>query len=232
MAENNNAEDRTNELITKNFPKSPVTEAFRSLRTNLSFLSPDNPLRSILVTSSGPGDGKTLVLVNLGVSMAQNGQKIIIIDADIRKPMVHRFFKMTNHTGLSSILTGDASLAEGLKSTEIDNLSVITTGPIAPNPAELLSSKKMDEVLKEAEARADIVLVDAPPAVIVTDPVILASKVDGVLLVVASHETPKDLLKQARENLENVQANIIGTILNKYPVGKSRYYNRYYSHYS
>ncbi len=221
-------ETRENELITREHPKSPITEAFRSIRTNLSFLSPDKPLQSILITGGGASVGKSLVLVNLAISIAQNEKKVIIIDADMRRPMLHRFFGMTNFGGLSNILTNEDTFENVLRETDIENLKVISAGIIPPNPAELLSSKKMEEVLKKAQNNADMILIDSPPAVAVTDPVIISNKVDGVILVVASHQTQKDLLQSAQENLEKANANIIGTILNKYPVKKSRYYQKYY----
>ena len=225
--------DRSNELITKNNPKSPVSEAFRSIRTNLSFLSPDNPLNNILITSSGASEGKSLVLTNLAISIAQNDQKVIIIDADLRKPMLHRFFGMTNFNGLSNILTDEITFEEALRETDTKNLSMISTGVMPPNPAELLSSKKMELVLDKAEKEADVVLLDSPPAIAVTDAVILSNKVDGVIIVVASHETHRDMLVATKDKLKKAHANIIGTILNKYPVQKSKgyYYNQYYYYY-
>ncbi|MFW6279030.1 MAG: CpsD/CapB family tyrosine-protein kinase, partial [Bacillota bacterium] len=176
MASDNN-DFRSAELITNKYPRSPASEAFRSLRTNLSFLSPDDPLRSILVTSSEIGDGKSMVIANLAVSLAQNNLKTILIDADIRKPMMHRFFEMTNHTGLSNILTNDAEYEQVIRETKIENVSLLSTGTIPPNPAELLSSQKMDQVIEISEEKADLVLIDTPPVGIVTDAVILSHKV-------------------------------------------------------
>ena len=224
---------RSNELITREHPKSPVAEAYRSIRTSLKYLSPDKPLKSIMVTSSGAGEGKSFIISNLAVAMAQNDNKIIIIDADLRKPMQHRFYDMTNFEGLSSVLTGEISFTEAKRETNIDNIQLISTGVIPPNPAELLDSKKMQEVINKAKEEADIVLIDSPPIIPVTDAMLLSKSVDGVLLVVASHETEREMLVKAKEQLDRVDANILGTVLNKYPTDqKGKYYNQYYYYYS
>jgi capsular exopolysaccharide synthesis family protein len=220
---------RSNELIVLNNPKSPVTEAYRSIRTNLNFMSPDKPLKTLIVTSSAAAEGKSLTLVNLALSIAQNGKKVIIIDADLRKPMQHKFFEMTNFNGLSSILTGEIGFEEALRETSVEGVSLISTGVIPPNPAELLASRKMEEILKRAQEKADMVLIDTPPVIAVTDASILASKVDGVILVVASHQTHDQILVKSREILERAQANIVGVVLNKYPVHhENQYYHYYY----
>jgi len=220
---------RSNELIVLNNPKSPVTEAYRSIRTNLNFMSPDKPLKTLVITSSAAAEGKSLTLVNLALSIAQNGKKVIIIDADLRKPMQHKFFEMTNFNGLSSILTGEISFDEALRETSVEGVSLISTGVIPPNPAELLASRKMEEILKRAHEEADMVLIDTPPVIAVTDASILANKVDGVILVVASHQTHDQILVKSREILERAQANIVGVVLNKYPVHhENQYYHYYY----
>ncbi len=219
---------RKDELIVKNYPKSPVSEAYRNMRTNLSFISPDKPLKTIVVTSTAVAEGKSLTLVNLALSMAQNGSKVIIIDADLRKPMQHKFFEMTNFNGLSSVLTGEIEFAECLRETNTENISLISTGVIPPNPAELLNSQRMEEVLAEASEKADIVLVDTPPVVAVTDAAILANKVDGTMLVIASQETDQRMMLRAQITLERAHANIIGVVLNKYPAHNNSNYNYYY----
>ncbi len=223
-----NIKNRENELITRTNPKSPVSEAFRSIRTNLSFLSPDSPIKTILITSAGASEGKSLVLSNLAVSIAQNDNDVLIIDADLRRPMMHRFFEVTNYSGLSNILTEEISFDEAIMDTKIDRLKIIGTGVIPPNPAELLSSKKMKAVLKKAKEKADIVLIDSPPVLAVTDAAVLSNKVDGVLMVVASHQTQKEVLKRAHTTLKRAKANIIGSILNKYPLQGGSYYSGYY----
>jgi len=219
---------RKEELLVLNNPKSPVAEAFRQIRTNLSFISPDEPLQTVLFTSSAPSEGKSSILANLAVSMVQNGNKVIIIDADLRKPMQHKFFEMTNFNGLSNVLSGEIDFATGLRETGIDGLKLISAGSIPPNPAELLASRKMEEILAKARAEADLVFIDTPPVVAVTDAAVLASKVDGTLLIVASHQTEQEILKKAKELLVNARANILGVILNKYPVHQLNRYHYYH----
>jgi len=223
-------EVRDDELITKYNPKSPAAEAYRSLRTNISFLSPDQPLKTIALTSSSPEEGKSLTTANLAISIAQEGKRVIIIDADLRKPMQHRFFKMTNHTGLSKILTDKIEFAGGLRESGVEGVQVVSSGPIPPNPVELIGSAKMKEVIKAAEAKADLVLIDTPPVIAVTDTTVLADKVDGFVLVVASQMTSKEVLIKARETLDKVRANVIGTVLNRDTIyyGNEKYYDYYY----
>jgi capsular exopolysaccharide synthesis family protein len=220
---------RSSELITREHPKSPVAEAYRSIRTSLDYLSPDKTLKSIMVTSSGAGEGKSFMISNLAITIAQNGNNVIIIDADLRKPMQHRFFDMTNFEGLSNILTGEIDFTEAKRETGIENIELVSTGVIPPNPAELLDSQKMQGVIDKAEQEADIVLVDVPPIIPVTDAVLLSKSVDGVLLVIASHETEREMLVKAKEQLDLAEANILGTVLNKYPADKKgKHYNQYY----
>ncbi|WP_084804339.1 CpsD/CapB family tyrosine-protein kinase [Halonatronum saccharophilum] len=224
-----NLRTRNNELIVHHNPKSPASEAYRSIRTNISFLSPDNPLKKILLTSSGPSEGKSLTVANLAISMAQNGKKVIIIDADMRKPMQHKFYNLTNFEGLSNILTGDISFEEGIKDTDIDNLRVITTGTTPPNPAELLNSKRMDDLIDKAEEEADILFIDTPPVIAVTDAAVLSSKVDGTIIVVASHQAQEQMVAQAKDLLDKARANLIGVVMTKCPVKDSS--NQYYYYY-
>jgi len=226
---NRKEEIRDDELITKYNPKSPAAEAYRSLRTNISFLSPDQPLKTIVLTSSNPGEGKSLTVANLAISIAQTGKRVIIIDADLRKPTQYRFFRMTNHTGLSKILTDKIEFDEGLRTTKIKGVQ-LSSGPIPPNPAELIGSAKMKEVIKTARAKADLVLIDTPPVIAVTDTTVLADKVDGFVLVVAAQMTSKEVLIKARETLDKVRANVIGTVLNRDTIyyGNEKYYDYYY----
>jgi len=226
MSSNNYS--RINEIIVEKHPKSPISESFRSIRTSLNYISPDNPLKSILITSSKESEGKSLITANLATTIAQNNKKVIIIDTDMRKPMQHKLFEMTNFSGLSNILMNEISFEEGLRNTHIKNVKLISTGTIPPNPSELLDSKSMENVIEKAKEIADFVLIDSPPVVPVTDSTLLSKKTDGVLLVVASHETENEILKKAVEKLKFVKANIIGTILNKYPINKNSYYDKYY----
>ncbi|ADL13626.1 capsular exopolysaccharide family [Acetohalobium arabaticum DSM 5501] len=225
-------QSRDVELITNYSSKSPLAEAYRTLRTNIEFLSPDDPLETMVITSSVPQEGKSITIANLAVSMAENGQQVIVIDADMRKPMQHRIFEITNFGGLSDLLTGELNFAEGLQKTNIEGISLISGGNVPPNPAELLGSQKMEEVIKQAENKADIVLIDSPPVIAVTDSRLLANKVDGVMLVVAAQETDEEALAKSQQMLEKVQANVIGTVLTKYPAEESNsYYSGYYNYY-
>ncbi len=222
---------RDNEIVVREHPRSPVAEAYRSLRTNLNFISPDKPLKSIIITSCEAGAGKSMTTANLAVSMANNGQKVILIDADMRKPMVHRFFELANYEGLSNVLTGEIDFEEGIKETDVEGLQLLTSGILPPNPAELLGSRKMEAIIKKAAELADIVLIDTPPVVLVTDPVILGNKVDGVIIVVDSHNTQNEMLVKAKEQLDRTQANILGAVLNRYPAQKGSSYYYKYSYY-
>lgn len=220
---------RSSELIINKNIKSPAAEAYRTLRTNLRFINPDNSLDSILLTSSGAGVGKSAVSSNLAAAIAYNNQKVILVDADLREPAQHKFYEMTNYEGLSNILMGEISLAKGIRDSGVENLQIITSGIIPPNPAEMLDSKRMQNILSELEDRADLVILDTPPVVAVTDAIPLSRWVAGVLLVVASGQTHRDMLKKTVETLSQVKANIVGTVLNKYPMdSKKEYFGNYY----
>ncbi|MBM7556933.1 CpsD/CapB family tyrosine-protein kinase [Halanaerobacter jeridensis] len=226
-----NLQTRHEELIVEHSPKSPVSEAYRNLRTNLSFLRPDEPLSKIAVTSSTPKEGKSLTVANLAISMAHNEEDILIIDADLRKPMQHKFYDLPNYEGLSNILTGELKFEEAVQETGIDRLSVISTGFIPPNPAELLSSHRMEEVIEQAEEEFDFVMIDTPPVIAVTDAAILGKKLDGILLVVASHETERGMLEKSTDKLKKANVDLIGTVLNKHPVKDGAGYDTYYYYY-
>lgn len=201
-------------FIVEKEPKSPVTEAYRTLRTNIQFSSFDNDLKSILVTSSGPSEGKSTTIGNIAFTMAQAGKKVILIDCDLRKPSIHKKFAISNKIGLSDYLVGEASLEEVVVNYA-DNLNIIPSGTIPPNPAEMISSNKMKAFIKQCEAEYDCVLVDAPPVIAVTDAQILSTFINGVLLVVAAAQADKDAAVKAKELLVNVKANIIGVVLTK-----------------
>ncbi|NLM96605.1 MAG: CpsD/CapB family tyrosine-protein kinase [Halanaerobiaceae bacterium] len=227
-ADRQSLQSRKKEVIVHKNPKSPVTEAFRNIRTNLAFLSPDRTLRTVAITSSVASEGKSFVLVNIAVSRAQMGNNVIIIDADMRKPTLHRFFDLTNTSGLSNILSGEIELVEGLKTTDIEGVRIITAGKIPPNPAELLGSRKMEEVLERACEEADIVFIDTPPVLAVTDAAILSNRVDGTILVAASHQVDRNALLKANEFLINAKARVLGIVLNKYPLHRNRSDGYYY----
>jgi len=214
-------------LITHLNPKSPIAEQYRTIRTNIDFSIADRNLRSLVVTSSGPGEGKSMTTANLAVVMAQQGRKVLLVDADLRKPTVHYTFRLVNTEGLSNLLTKRAKLTDVLTKTDVDNLYVITSGPIPPNPAELLSSRAMHELMTQALGIFDIIIFDTPPVLAVTDAQILSSQVDGTVLVVASGKTEKDAALEAKDLLQKSQARILGVVLNRQPIKNSRYYYYY-----
>ena len=213
--------------ITRRSPRSPVSEAFRSLRTNVHYASVDRPLRTLLVTSPTPADGKTTIATNLAVVLAQGGSKVFVVDADLRRPRIHRLIGTQNQLGLSSLFVQPKVHLNGaVQKTQIENVSVISSGVLPPNPAELLASQKMREILTVVLEQADIVILDTPPVLSVTDAVVLAPAVDGVLLVVKPGTTKQAAFKQALTQLNQVGANLLGVVVNE--VGGRGAYNNYY----
>lgn len=219
------------ELITFKKPKSPVSEAYKTLRTNILFSSLDNHIKTMVVTSSGPGEGKTTVTSNLAVTFAQNGNKTIILDCDLRKSKIHRLFNLSNQVGLSNILIGETSFAEENFKTEVENLYVIPAGTRPPNPAELLSSERMQQFLETLKQNFDTIIIDTPPVLMVTDAQILSKYADGVILVVSSGEADKNAAQRSKVLLEKVNARILGVVLNKLDTTKKGYYGYYYYYY-
>ena len=214
-------------LVTNVNPKSVVSEQFRTLRTNINFSMPDQEIQTILFTSASPGEGKSTVAANTAVVFAQEGKRVLLVDADMRKPTVHYTFHMTNTLGLSNLLTRQASLTEVVKESEIERLHVITCGPIPPNPAELLGSRTMNKVIEEMKEHYDIILFDAPPVLSVTDGQILSNKCEGSVLVMSAGQTEKENIVKAKEALVSSQANIIGAVLNNFTLEKDHYYQYY-----
>ncbi|GAC1355900.1 MAG: hypothetical protein NVSMB42_14470 [Herpetosiphon sp.] len=217
-------------------PRSPIAEAFRALRTNIEFSSVDKPLRTLLVTSPSPNEGKSTLVANLAAVIGQSDRRVIIVDADLRRPTAHRQFGLTNRVGLSELFVQpDLPFDETVRKTTIKNVSVITSGTIPPNPAELLGSQKMLDLLETAVGMADIVLIDTPPVNAVTDPAVLSSHVDGVMVVVRAGETKIRACKQAVEQLRRAGARVIGIVVNDVPLGRSGYgyaYQGYYYYYT
>ena len=203
-------------LITSLNPFSPVSEAYRILRTNLQFMSFDQTISSIMLTSANPGEGKSVTAANLAVIMAQADLRTILIDADLRRPTLHKIFQVGNLDGLTDMLRQTNPDIEGqLKESGIDNLRVITSGPLPPNPSELLSSQRMVELMNRLKDMADVVIFDSPPVLAVTDAAVLASRADGVILITQAKRARRGATKQAIQRLEHVGANILGTVLNQ-----------------
>mgnify|MGYP006297527591 CR=1 FL=1 len=215
---------RKEELYVKKYPKSPVSESFRFIRTNLRYMNPDDETKVIGITSTSEQEGKSTVAANLGIALSLEYDKVIVVDADLRKPKLNQFFGITNASGLSDYLSANIDYPEIIKETKEKNLDIITTGNIPPNPAELLNSHKIEKLLKSLKNDYDKVIIDTAPIIPVSDTVTLSPKLDGVLIIVAANQTDKELLIKTKDILENVNANILGTILNKYPVKSGGYY--------
>ncbi len=214
-------------------PRSPVSEAFRALRTNLEFSSVDKDLKTIIVTSSGEGEGKTTIACNLAIILSQGGKRVLILDADLRRPNVHKQFSISNRVGLSDLIRGRLGLEDVVQIPEnIKNLYIISSGSLPPNPAELLGSSKMAEVLENLRNQFDIIVVDSPP-MLVSDAQILSSRVDGMLFVIRPGKTHIDVAKSPLEELNRIDARVIGVVLNRIPRNRGYYYGgyRYYSPY-
>ena len=206
----------TIEIIRALYPRGPAAEAYRTLRTNLEFASVDEPVRTLLVTSSIPGEGKTTTSSNLAVAFAQAGRRVILLDADLRKPGVHKLFDLPNTSGLTSLLrTDDVTVDDVAQVTEEERLRIVTTGPLPPNPAELLGSHRMQTILERLVAAADLVIVDSPPLQAVTDAAILASITDGSLLVIDAGRTRRAAAGHGREALAKSGARVLGAALNR-----------------
>lgn len=200
-------------LFTIASPKSPVTEQFKTVRTNIKFAQSDTPIQSIVVTSSGPNEGKSTLSSNLAVAFAQSGARTILVDADMRRPVVHTTFDLENQVGLSSLLSvRRLTMKDAIQETDVPNLSIMTSGPKAPNPSEILSSHRMRRVIELLKKRYDFIIFDMPPLVNVTDAQIVSSQVDGVILSVKEGVTEKPILNKATSLLRQVDANVIGAV--------------------
>ncbi|MCH9008302.1 polysaccharide biosynthesis tyrosine autokinase [candidate division KSB1 bacterium] len=219
-------------LVTHFRPKSPVSEAYRTLRTNLHFSHTQNKLTNFLVTSAGPGEGKSTTVANLAIAMSLQGTRTLLIDADLRRPVLHRTFALEKNRGLTNVLIGDMSLDDAVQKSSVKNLDILTSGLLPPNPAELLGSAKMRELILEVGERYDLCLFDTPPLVAVTDAAVLAKELGGVLLVIRSGVTQRDALVRGVELLHNVKARILGAVLNgvnrENSYGSYYYYQQYY----
>ena len=212
-------------LVTVSHPRSPVSEAYRSLRTSVQFYSLDRPLQTILVTSASPDEGKSTTLANLAVTFAEAGREVIAVDCDLRRPSLHQLFDLPNDAGLTTAMRDERSPADVALSTAVPHLKLIPSGPVPPNPAELLGSQRMDRLIEALRGLADIVLFDAPPTNAVTDAAVLGAKMDGVLLVVSAGRTKRDHALRAKRMLEKVNAKVLGVVLNNVKFDGSMYLN-------
>lgn len=205
-------------LITLSEPRSAAAEAYRSLRTNLMFSSVENPIHTLLVTSPARDDHKSITLANLAVTFAQGGSKTILVDADLRQPKQRRIWGISGQRGLTGMMVDDAAISQPpLQAAGVENLQVIVSGELPPNPADLLSGKRMDEIISALKERADYVLFDSPPVLAATDAALLGIKLDGALLAVRAGDTRRDHTAQARQALERVHVRVVGAVLTNAP---------------
>lgn len=206
--------DKDSKLITVEDPRSPVAEAYRTLRTNIEFSSFEQSLHTLLITSPSPHEGKSTTLANLAVVMAQAEKRTLLVDADLRRPCLHMLFGVNNDKGLTSMFVdADALQHPPLQQTRVSNLMLLPSGPLPPNPAELLSSHRMQDVIVSLKQQADIILFDAPPVIAVTDATVLGTRVDGVLLVIEAGQTKREHAQRAKELLDKVKVRVIGAVL-------------------
>lgn len=219
-----------NEVVAYLDPMGGAAEAFRVLRTNLQFMGLDKRLKSILLTSAAPAEGKSTVAVNLAVSFAQTGASVCLVDADLRRPRIHKIFGIENWRGLTTAVVTQDELETHVKASVMPGLSFLTSGPIPPNPAELLGSERMQRVLTELEERFDMVILDSPPVLAVTDAVVVAPRVGGVILVVRAGKVARQQVQRAKDGLLAVKANLLGVTLDgAAPNGGDSSYYYYYA---
>lgn len=214
-------------LVTKKMPRSLSAEAYRSLRTSIKFSSIDKPIKTIVITSSLIGEGKSTVVGNLAYSLNQDGSRVLVIDCDLRKPSIHENFLLSNEKGLVDVLVGKSDLKSVTKKIE-DSLFLITAGTVPPNPAEILGSKEMEDLIKELSINFDYIILDTTPILPVSDTLLLASKADATLIVVKARKTKEKVVKESYDQLVEARANVIGTILNESDKSLD---NKYYGNY-
>lgn len=215
-------------LITNDKPKSTISEKFRSIRSNIMFSRANNEIRDVLITSEKPGAGKSTIAANIAVTYAQAGYKTLIIDGDMRKPSQHYIFDVTNQNGLSNLIIGRTMRHEALKQTEIGNLDILSSGPVPPNPSELIGSQKFATIYQMLLEDYDFIVLDTPPVTTVTDAQIYARTVDNTILIIDVEKNDRNEVKNAQKLIENTGSHIIGTVLNKTKATKSSSYYYYY----
>ena len=224
-------EERTTELVCFSAPKSTASESYRGIRTNILFSSAESEPQVIMVTSAGPREGKTITSSNLAITMAQSGSRVLILDCDLRRPKMHKMFGMSKDRGLTNLLVKNASLEETIIASDIPNLDVLPSGPLPPNPSEMLGSRRMAELIATLRKQYTRILIDSPPITAVTDAVVLGKAVDGVVLVIRAGQTVREVAKNSVHQLHAVGANVLGAVLNAVDIGKDKYYYYYYYQY-
>ncbi len=218
----------SNNLVMLTDKTSVSAEAYRTLRTNIEFSSIDKKLKVITITSSAPAEGKTTVAANIAISFAENGKKTLLLDSDLRRPTIHKRFKLPNSVGFVNIIVGNASKEDAIQKNIVRNLDILTSGIIPPNPSELIGSNKNKNLLESLKEEYDVIILDSPPLLAVTDAQILTTISDGTIIVVKHGSTKKDELERSKELLEKVQGNILGVVLNDVPLDDETY--QYYSY--
>jgi len=222
-----NTSDRPG-LVVVNKPSSVVSEQFRTIRTNIQFSMIDETVRTIVVTSAGPSSGKSTVSANLAATFASEEKRVLLVDSDLRKPTVHKTFKVRNNDGLTTLLTDKQTHVEDVVyRTHTDGLYVLTSGPIPPNPAELLASKRMEEIKQSMLKYFDMIIFDMPPVLAVTDAQVMATKTDGILFVIPKGRASKEEVHKAKDLLDKVKANVLGAVLNRVDKSDDSYYYYY-----
>ena len=216
-------------IISYNDPKSVISEQYRAIRTNIEYSNVDQNTKTILVTSSDKNEGKTTTVSNLAVSFANLNKKVLLIDCDLRNASIHKMFRLNNIYGLTDILAKDRAVDKCIQKTDLENLYVLTAGSTPPNPAEILSSEKMKNLIEDLKNIYDYIFIDTPPIGLVTDAGVLSSFIDGVVLVVKSESVEKKYLEETKKKLDAVDARILGAILNSYKSEQKDY--NYYSYY-
>jgi protein-tyrosine kinase len=216
-------------LVTQSDPKSPAAEAYRALRTSIQFAHLDRPCRSIVITSASAGEGKTTTAANFAVVTAQSGSRVCLVDADLRRPGLHRVFRLQNARGLTDALRDDSSLADVAQPTLLPTLQLVTSGTLPPNPAELTGSARMRQLIEGATSDYDLVILDTPPVIPVSDGIALSAHAEGVIVVVKVGTVPSEVVRRAVEQIESVRGRVLGVVLNH--VNHRRDGDYYYSHY-
>lgn len=212
-------------LVARIKPNSVISEQYRTIRTTINFSLPGEQMKTLLFTSASKEEGKSTTSANMAIVFAESGKKVLLVDADMRKPTLHHTFHLNNHVGLSNLLVGKGQLEQSVRDSGIKNLELLTSGQIPHNPAELLDSPILDTVMAEMKARYDLIIFDSPPILSVTDSKILANKCDGTVLVVNTGKTEKQSALKARDSLSTAKAYIVGVVMNNYKLGKDHYYS-------
>ena len=223
-------------LVTIEKPRSPIAEAYRLLRANIEIATVDNPARTLVVTSSGPSEGKSVTAANLAIAVAQAGKQVILVDSDLRRPSLHKLFQAPNKRGITTALLqgGQGMFSDHLSHTGIENLFLLSSGPIPPNPTELLGSQRMNEFINALKAQTDMIIFDSPPVLAVADATLLARICDATLLVVLAESTKSEAIKRAKNQIEQAGSHLLGVVLNRVSSSSSGYYyyQKYYQKYS